>query len=202
MSSSSSSSSFTLKLFIVHPSLDLNCSIASDVTAAMLLVKNKRNSKLFFHVNSSRKNSFVLTPNMAALSRGCKPRILCVCSVERNTGTVSTDGRDACTTYVRYTSHSSVLVSIWLLYLFIINLPVFSWSIWKAQGTTRAVFVSTHQISLEAEILIPLQEFALSMKQQRLQLEHCDHNKSLVKSTLLGYQVRFLANCPPTHPRP
>ena len=90
---------------IVHPSLDLNCSIASDVTAAMLLVKNKRNSKLFFHVNSSRKNSFVLTPNMAALSRGCKPRILCVCSLERNTGTVSTDERDACTTYVRYTSH-------------------------------------------------------------------------------------------------
>ena len=53
---SSSSSSITLKLFIVHPSLDLNCSFASDVTAAMLLVKNKRNSKLFFHVNSSRKN--------------------------------------------------------------------------------------------------------------------------------------------------
>ena len=27
------------------------------------------------HVNSSCKISFVLTPNMAALSRGCKPRI-------------------------------------------------------------------------------------------------------------------------------
>ena len=27
------------------------------------------------HVNSSGKISFVLTPNMAALSRGCKPRI-------------------------------------------------------------------------------------------------------------------------------
>ena len=32
-------------------------------------------TKLFFHVHSSRKYSFVLTPNMAALSRGCKPRI-------------------------------------------------------------------------------------------------------------------------------
>ena len=31
--------------------------------------------KLYFHVNSSRKNSVVLTPNMVALSRGCKPRI-------------------------------------------------------------------------------------------------------------------------------
>ena len=29
----------------------------------------------YFHVNSSRKNSILLTPNMAALSRGCKPRI-------------------------------------------------------------------------------------------------------------------------------
>ena len=33
-------------------------------------------TKLYFHVNSSRKYSFVLTPNMAALSRGCKPRII------------------------------------------------------------------------------------------------------------------------------
>ena len=32
-------------------------------------------TKFFFHVNSSRKNYIVLTPNMAALSRGCKPRI-------------------------------------------------------------------------------------------------------------------------------
>ena len=32
-------------------------------------------SKLYFHVNSSSKYSFALTPNMAALSRGCKPRI-------------------------------------------------------------------------------------------------------------------------------
>ena len=35
-----------------------------------------RGTKLYFHVNSSRKYSFVLTPNMAALSRGCKPRIV------------------------------------------------------------------------------------------------------------------------------
>ena len=32
-------------------------------------------TKFYVHVNSSRKYSFVLTPNMAALSRGCKPRI-------------------------------------------------------------------------------------------------------------------------------
>ena len=32
-------------------------------------------TKLYFHANSSRKYSFVLTPNVAALSRGCKPRI-------------------------------------------------------------------------------------------------------------------------------
>ena len=33
-------------------------------------------TKLHFHVNYSRKSSIVLTPNMAALSRGCKPRIV------------------------------------------------------------------------------------------------------------------------------
>ena len=33
-------------------------------------------TKLYFLVNSSRKYSFVLTPNMAALSRGCKARIV------------------------------------------------------------------------------------------------------------------------------
>ena len=32
-------------------------------------------TKLYFQVNSSRKNFIVLTPNMSALSRGCKPRI-------------------------------------------------------------------------------------------------------------------------------
>ena len=32
-------------------------------------------TKLYFHVNSWRKNSIVLTPNMAPLSRGCKPRM-------------------------------------------------------------------------------------------------------------------------------
>ena len=35
-------------------------------------------TKLHFHVHSSRKSSTVLTPNMAALSRGCKPRILAI----------------------------------------------------------------------------------------------------------------------------
>ena len=33
-------------------------------------------TKLYFHVNSSRKYSFVLTPNMATLSHGCKPKIV------------------------------------------------------------------------------------------------------------------------------
>ena len=32
-------------------------------------------TKLCFHVNSSRKNSTVPTPNMTALSHGCKPKI-------------------------------------------------------------------------------------------------------------------------------
>ena len=45
----------------------------------MLVVKNKiislLGAKLYFHVNSSRKNYIVLTPNVAALSHGCKPRI-------------------------------------------------------------------------------------------------------------------------------
>ena len=57
------------------------CWFVRDLTAAMLVVKNKKHfsplgTKLNFHVNSSRKYSFVLTPNMAALSRGCKPRIV------------------------------------------------------------------------------------------------------------------------------
>ena len=33
-------------------------------------------AKLYFHENFSSKISIVLTPNMAALSRGCKPRIV------------------------------------------------------------------------------------------------------------------------------
>ena len=48
----------------------------------MLVVKNKSISllsaletKLYFHVTSSRKHSTVLTPNMAKWSHGCKPRI-------------------------------------------------------------------------------------------------------------------------------
>ena len=32
-------------------------------------------TQLYFHVNSSIFNSIVLTPNMAPLSRGCKPRV-------------------------------------------------------------------------------------------------------------------------------
>ena len=45
----------------------------------MFEVKNEMISLLwklnYFHVYSVRKNSFVLTSNMAALSPGCKPRI-------------------------------------------------------------------------------------------------------------------------------
>ena len=44
------------------------------------MVKNKSFSLFWelncFHVNSSRKKIIVLTPNMAVLSSGCKPRIL------------------------------------------------------------------------------------------------------------------------------
>ena len=53
-----------------------------DVTAAMLVVKKNKSinfsplgTKLYFHVNSLRKNYIVLTFNKAAFSRGCKPRI-------------------------------------------------------------------------------------------------------------------------------
>jgi len=57
---------FTIKLLV-----------ARDVTAAVGGQKQKHfcslGSKLCFHVNSSSKNSIVLTPNMAALSRGRKP---------------------------------------------------------------------------------------------------------------------------------
>ena len=54
------------------------CWFTRDVTAAMLVVKNKSISllwatKLYFHVNSSRKYSVVLTRNMAAWPRGCQP---------------------------------------------------------------------------------------------------------------------------------
>ena len=45
------------------------CWCALDVTTAMLVVKN-----LYFHVHSWRKNFVVLTTNMAASLRGCRPR--------------------------------------------------------------------------------------------------------------------------------
>ena len=52
-----------------------------DVTAAMLVVKKNKSinfsplgTKLYFHVNSLRKNYIVLTFNKAAFSCGCKPR--------------------------------------------------------------------------------------------------------------------------------
>ena len=55
------------------------CRFAREVTAAMLVVKNKSISltlgnKLHFHVNFSKK-IFVWTTNVAALSRGSKTRI-------------------------------------------------------------------------------------------------------------------------------
>ena len=48
----------------------------------MLDDNNKSISLLYFHVNSSRKNSIVLSSNMAALSRGCKPWIVMSTNVE------------------------------------------------------------------------------------------------------------------------
>ena len=58
-----------------------NCWFAHDVRSAMLIGGQEQKhfcllgTKLYFHVNSSRKNSVLLTPNMAALSCGCTPRI-------------------------------------------------------------------------------------------------------------------------------
>ena len=51
-----------------------------DVTAAILVVKNKKHfssleSNLYFHVNYWRKHFYCTAPNMAALPRGCKLRI-------------------------------------------------------------------------------------------------------------------------------
>ena len=55
------------------------CWLAGDDTAAMFGQEQNHFStleiKLYFHANSSRKDSFVLTPNMATLSRYCKARI-------------------------------------------------------------------------------------------------------------------------------
>ena len=51
--------------------------LARNVTAAMLEVKEKSISlllQLYFHVNPSRKTCFVLTFNIAAVSRGRRPR--------------------------------------------------------------------------------------------------------------------------------
>ena len=47
------------------------------VTAAMLVIKNKSVSLLWEHFqeNSSKKMFIVLTINVAALSRDCKPRL-------------------------------------------------------------------------------------------------------------------------------
>ena len=50
----------------------LYCWFARDVTAAMYVSGQEQKhfappgTKLYFHVNSSKKNSIVLTPNMAA----------------------------------------------------------------------------------------------------------------------------------------
>ena len=86
-----------LKLKMLAPSCNQTVNLETDATALyyslvlLLLVCMWRHGghvggqeqkhfsplwfKLHFHVNSSRKNSKVLTPNTAALSRGCKPRI-------------------------------------------------------------------------------------------------------------------------------
>ena len=56
------------------------CWFARDVTSAQVGGQEQKHfsllgTKLYFHVNSSRRNSIVLIPNIAALSRGYKPRI-------------------------------------------------------------------------------------------------------------------------------
>ena len=66
--------------------IQTNCWFAGDVMLAMLVVKNKS--------ISPRKDSIVLTPNMATLSSGCKVakwqkdiaylRVLCINIVELN----------------------------------------------------------------------------------------------------------------------
>ena len=65
------------------------CWFARDITAAMLVGKNKSISliwgnKLHFYVNSSRKNSVILTTSMAVLSDGCEPRMPCYWGREKS----------------------------------------------------------------------------------------------------------------------
>ena len=51
------------------------------------MVVSPRGTKVYFHVNFSSKISIVLTPNMAALSRGCKPRIGSKANMDLNLNT-------------------------------------------------------------------------------------------------------------------
>ena len=81
---------------------------ARDVTAAMLVVKNENISLLwelsifmYVHVNSSRKNSVVLTPNMAALSRGANQELV------RSHGTITRDTFTRGNAYYRGVCHCS-----------------------------------------------------------------------------------------------
>ena len=59
----------------------LYCWFARDVTAGVHVGGQEQKhfaplgTKLCCHVNSLKKNSIVLTPNMAALSHGCSPRV-------------------------------------------------------------------------------------------------------------------------------
>ena len=65
--------------------------LLSDILSPAFLSSGPA-TKLYFHVNFSKKNSIVLTPNMAASSRGCKPRIQSTLSIKTNnfgTGTVN-----------------------------------------------------------------------------------------------------------------
>ena len=56
-----------------------NCWFARDVTTAMFVVQSIsllwKLNPIFMYILGEKKNYFVLTTNMAALSRGCKPRI-------------------------------------------------------------------------------------------------------------------------------
>ena len=61
-----------------------SCLFACDIRVAIVGGQEQKyysppGTKLYFHVNSVRKNSIVSTRNMAALFRGCKPRVQYSC---------------------------------------------------------------------------------------------------------------------------
>ena len=67
-----------------------NQTINKNITIDHFIYKLR--TKLYFHVNSSRKYSIVLIPNMAALSCGCKPRIQSNYTTEKGKGLIEIHG--------------------------------------------------------------------------------------------------------------